>query len=256
MTRRSIYPPPSSGAILAQSARTILYALAAAVVFRILIAQPFRIPSESMQPTLLPGDFIVISKWDYGYNRASLSPFEFLAGPGQVFSRAPQRGDVIVFRGPPEEPGKPEIDLVKRLIGLPGDRIQMRGGALYINDKPVAREPQGERSIITMRGAVETFRTYRETLDTGVSYLTFDRRADWFYDDTPVFTVPRDQYFFLGDDRDVSQDSRTPELGLVPQDRLIGKVRTVLASLGAGAGAAPWTWIKAWRGERFLKGVE
>ena len=256
MSPRPIAPLASSSAILAQSARTILYALAVAIVFRILVAQPFRIPSESMQPTLLPGDFIVISKWDYGYSRASLAPFEFLAGRGQVLSRTPKRGDVIVFRGPPDEPGKPQIDLVKRLIGLPGDRVEMRNGALYLNDKPVAREPQGERAIINTKGKVETFRTFRETLDTGVSYLTFDRRADWFYDDTPVFIVPAGHYFFMGDDRDVSQDSRTPELGFVRQDQLIGKVRTVLASLGPGGGAAPWTWARGWRGERFLKSVE
>jgi signal peptidase I len=242
--------PQSSLKILAQSARTLVYALGVAILFRIILFQPFSIPSPSMQPTLLPGDFIIISKWDYGYSRFSLAPFDRLAGDGQINSTAPKRGDIIVFRGLAEE-GKGEVDLVKRLIGLPGDRIQMRNGKLYINERAVAREPLGRRSLVNELGEVDEFETYRETLDTGVSYLTFDRRKDWIFDDTPTFTVPAGRYFFMGDDRDVSQDSRTEFVGYVPQDRLIGRVRLVLASV-APTGASP---MARWRGERFWRSV-
>ena len=245
--------PQTAGAVLWDNVKTILYALALAMVLRFAIVQPFRIPSGSMQPTLMVGDYIVVTKWSYGYSRFSFTPMHgLLPGGGRLFGRTPQRGDIIVFR--PER--QDDRDLIKRLVGLPGDRVQMRNGALYINDEPVARESLGLRPFQQQDGEIVEIQAYRETLPDGPSYITFDRDPDGRFDTTPVFVVPEGRYFFMGDDRDNSDDSRD-SVGFVPYDHLVGKAEFVFASFDHTTQIwAPWTLATGFRGERFLKGLQ
>lgn len=196
----------------------LFISLSLAMAVRWTTVQPFRIPSGAMQPTLNVGDYIFVSKWSYGYSRYSFAPFEGLvpAHPGRWRARQPERGDIVVFRPTPE----PNRDFVKRVVGMPGDRIQMIGGVLNINGTPVARESAGERTIED--GAVVP--VYRETLPNGVSYLTAER-GETELDNTREFIVPADSFFLMGDDRDNSADSRVPSVvGFVPFENLVGRV--------------------------------
>lgn len=236
-----------------ENVRTILYALALAMVLRFTIAQPFRIPSGSMQPTLEVGDYIVVTKWSYGYSRYSFAPLERLFPHGRMFDTPPHRGDVIVFRPPPT----PEKDFIKRLIGLPGDRIQVIDGVLHINGEPVQREDLGEVEFRDQSGFVEHIQAYRETLPGGgPSYVTFDRHPNWDLDQTRVFVVPAGHYFMMGDDRDNSADSRTPTVGFVPEENLVGPAQFVVASFDDSTKLLePWTLFSGFRGDRFMKRV-
>jgi signal peptidase I len=235
-----------------ENVRTIVYALALAMLIRFTVAQPFRIPSGSMQPTLEVGDYIVVTKWSYGYSRFSFAPLDGFLPGGRLFNHDPERGDIVVFR-----PNGETRDFVKRLIGLPGDRIQMIEGVLHINGEPVRRESLGARPFEDRDGATLNIPTVRETLPNGVSYITFDRYPDWELDNTRVFTVPANNYFMMGDDRDFSQDSRTVVVGFVPKDNLIGPAQFVFASFdGTTSIVRPWTLFTGFRGERFLKPVK
>jgi signal peptidase I len=232
--------------------KTILYAGALAMCIRFVIAQPFRIPSGSMQPTLLVGDYMIVSKWSYGYSRFSLEPLNFGFPHGRLFGHEPKRGDVIVFRPEPQL----DKDLVKRLIGLPGDKIQMRDGALYINGQGVQREDTGQIQFKQQDGDIVDLETWKETLPNGVSYTTFDREPDGRLDSTPVYEVPAGHYFFMGDDRDNSADSRTPEVTYVPFENLVGKVQIIFLSYDPSTSLfKPWTLITGLRADRFVKPV-
>jgi signal peptidase I len=233
--------------------KTILYALALAMVLRFTIAQPFRIPSGSMQPTLEVGDYIVVTKWTYGYGRYSFAPLEGLLPHGRLFGSQPHRGDVVVFRPVPE----PDRDFIKRVIGLPGDRIQVINGILHINGQAVPRQAVGEITFQNEDGFNETIPAYRETLPNGVSYTTFDRTPRGELDNTRVYTVPEGSFFMMGDDRDNSADSRVPSVvGYVPYDNLVGPAQFVVASFDASTSLIrPWTLFTGFRGDRFLKPV-
>ena len=233
--------------------KTILYALALAMLLRFTIAQPFRIPSGSMQPTLEVGDYIVVTKWSYGYGRFSFAPLEGLLPHGRLFGSQPDRGDVVVFRPVPD----PDRDFIKRVIGLPGDRIQVIDGALHINGEPVQREALGVQEFENAEGLVERIPAYRETLPNGTSYVTFDKSPRSELDNTRVFVVPDGHYFMMGDDRDNSADSRVPSMvGYVPYDNLVGPAQFVVVSFdGSTALWRPWTLFTGFRGERFLKSV-
>lgn len=236
-----------------ENVKTIVYALLLAMVIRFAIAQPFRIPSGSMQPTLLVGDYIVVTKWSYGYSRFSLSPLHF--GPsGRIFGAEPERGDIIVFR-----PGNaPDKDFIKRLIGLPGDKVQFVGGQVIINDEPVKRERLGPRLFTEQSGDQVELEAWAETLPNGVTYTTFDRVAQGPGDDTAVYEVPEGHYLMIGDDRDNSSDSRyeTGGFGFVPHDHLVGKARFVFVSFDETTSLfKPWTLITGFRGDRFVHGV-
>lgn len=231
--------------------RTIFYALALAMVMRFTIAQPFNIPSGSMEPTLNVGDYVVVTKWSYGYGRFSFTPLEGILPHGRLFDHQPERGEVIVFRPPTE----PDRDFIKRLIGLPGDRIQMINGVLHINGEPVAREDLGRTPFENEFGEVEDIQTYRETLPNGVSYTTFDRGMTEL-DNTREFHVPDGYYFMMGDNRDNSDDSRK-SVGFVPYENLVGPAQFVVVSFDHTTSLlAPWTLFTGFRGERFLKAVE
>jgi signal peptidase I len=236
-----------------ENVRTILYALALAMVIRFTIAQPFRIPSGSMQPTLEVGDYIVVTKWSYGYGRYSFAPLEGLLPHGRLFGHLPERGDVIVFRPEPE----PDRDFIKRVIGLPGDRIQVTDGKLYINGEAVQREDLGPQQFEEADGTISQIDTVRETLPNGVTYTTFNKFDDGELDNTREFVVPEGHYFMMGDDRDNSADSRTSVVGYVPYDNLVGPARFIIASFdGTTSIFQPWTLLTGFRGERFLKAVK
>ena len=247
-------PKESVGEIV----RTIIYALLIALVFRTVLFQPFSIPSGSMKSTLLIGDYLFVSKYSYGYSRYSL-PYGYLLPEGflgdRLFFSEPERGDVIVFKKPTED----ETDYIKRLVGLPGDVVQVREGVLHINDAPVKMEkvePFIEPKAAYRSQACDfdesdnqicVKQRFIETLPNNVAHVVLD--ANGFTgpsDNTSPFRVPEGQYFFMGDNRDNSQDSRT-SLGFVPRENLVGRAEMVLIS-SEGAFWEVWKW----RGDRFF----
>jgi signal peptidase I len=230
----------------AETARVIVHALLIALVIRTLLFQPFSIPSGSMKATLLVGDYLFVSQFSYGYSRYSL-PLSPPLFSGRIFGKAPERGDVAVFRLPRD----PSTDYIKRVIGLPGDRIQMVGGLLHINGAPVRRErvadfADDEDNIVVRR--------WRETLPNGVSYETLDREDNGFLDDTEEYVVPPDHYFMMGDNRDNSVDSRVlSAVGYVPFENFIGRAQIIFFSIGDGRSAWQiWTWPWSVRWRRLL----
>jgi signal peptidase I len=202
-------------------AKTVIYAGLIAVGIRTFLFQPFNIPSASMEATLLVGDYLFVEKFSYGYSRYTFPfggwPFSGAFHGHRFPDIKPTQGDVIVFKFPQDN----STDFIKRLIGMPGDRIQMRNDRLYINDKIVPRV-QVQDYVETVDGQVHHVPQYRETLPNGKSYLTLDRDPDGPEDNTDVYTVPPDHYFMMGDNRDNSADSRT-EVGYVPAENLEGK---------------------------------
>ncbi|TIT02605.1 signal peptidase I [Mesorhizobium sp.] len=185
----------------------------AAFAIRAFLFQPFSMPSGSMAPTMVEGDYFFVSKFAYGYSRYSV-PFGLLPVDGRIFGAKPRRGDIMVFRLPSE----PDIDYVKRVIGLPGDRIQMIGGLLHINGSAVKLEDVGDYSS----GEVPSAKLQRETLPEGISYSVIDLTGNSVGDNTREFVVPEGEYFTLGDNRDNSNDSRFL-MGFVPYENLVGK---------------------------------
>jgi signal peptidase I len=225
---------------LGETFSVIVQALLLALVIRTLLFQPFSIPSGSMRPTLLEGDYLFVTKWSYGYSRYSL-PFSPNLFSGRIWGGEPQRGDVAVFKFPPN----PAIDYIKRVVGLPGDKVQMRGGQLFINDVAVPREKIGQIDNPDITEVSRPVDVYRETLPNGVSYETLDLTPNGIGDDTREFTVPEGHYFMLGDNRDNSADSRF-SVGFVPYDHLVGRANIIFFSI---AGAASPLEIWKWPGE-------
>ena len=222
--------------------KTILYALLIAGGVRTAAAQPFNIPSESMQGTLLVGDYLFVSKPSYGYSRYSLPWGYLLPLPhGRILASLPQRGDVIVFKTPADN----KTDYIKRLIGLPGDRVQMKDGVLYINDEPVPKIPV-ESFVDDLGGYQNEVAQYRETLPNGVSYDVLDREPHGYLDNTDVFVVPEGHYFMMGDNRDNSLDSRAPVeaggVGYVPFENLVGQAEILFFSVDDSA-----RWWEVWK---------
>ena len=168
-----------------------------------------------------------------------------------MLAHAPKRGDVVVFRPPTHE----DKDYVKRLIGMPGDKVQVLDGVLYINGAAVPRTPLGPVAFKDENGDVQQITEFEETLPGGVRYITFDRRRDGDYDRTPVYDVPAGHYFFMGDDRDLSEDSRSADVGFVPFDHLVGKAQFVALSFDPSETHIfqPWTWFTGMRSNRLLK---
>ena len=222
--------------------KTILYALLIAGGVRTAAAQPFNIPSGSMEGTLLVGDYLFVSKPSYGYSRYSL-PWGYVwpLPHGRIWASPPARGDVIVFKTPADN----KTDFIKRLIGLPGDRIQMKDGVLYINDEPVPKIPVAPfvEDLANYRHEVGQ---YHETLPNGVSYNVLDREPNGTFDNTEVFVVPEGHYFMMGDNRDNSLDSRVPVdaggVGYVPFENLVGKAEILFFSVDDSA-----RWWEVWK---------
>jgi signal peptidase I len=229
-----------------------------AIVFlgKAALAEPFYVPSSSMEPTLLIGDAMLASKYPYGYGVASLPIHIAFPETGRVFGAMPKRGDVVVFRWP----GDRSQAWVKRVVGLPGDRIQMRQGQLFINGNPVALKPDGIGNAEDDNGGVEPARRYVETLPGGVSHTIFKMVDHGRLDDTPEVTVPRDRLFVMGDNRDNSADSRVPVaeggVGLLPTDNLVGRVDAIVGSWDFATKSQPvWTWLSGFRVARFFTSV-
>ncbi|MBR0904236.1 signal peptidase I [Bradyrhizobium liaoningense] len=198
-------------------------------LFRFFLYQPFNIPSGSMSPTLMVGDYVFVSKSAYGYGRYSF-PFAPSWISGRVLAADPEHGDIVVFRTAKDT----SADYVKRVVGLPGDRIQMRQGQLILNDRPVTRVALEYGLAGTACGADGSIKVkrWRETLPSGTSYVTFDCADNGFLDNTNVVTVPPGHFFVLGDNRDNSTDSRMmSSFGFVPMDNLVGKVTRIFWSL-------------------------
>ena len=197
--------------------RSLVFIVFVACLIRTLVFEPFYIPSSSMEPTLLEGDYVFSTKYDYGYSKYSLSPLSFDIFNGRFFEKKAEVGDIVIFR----PPNKMEIRYIKRLIGLPGDKIQMREGELFINNKIVKREAIGD--YFDENGM--KFKKYKEILPNGLVHdiITLDHPSN---KNTAIFEVPQDHYFFMGDNRDMSLDSRF-ELGYVPSENLISKVKTI-----------------------------
>ena len=233
-----------------EMARTLAVGIAAAVAIQTVLFQPFTIPSSSMEPGLVTGDYIVVSKFAYGWSRASL-PFNPPLPGGRLFGRAPTRGDVIVFR----RPSAPDQVWVKRLIGLPGDKVQLRGGAVFVNGRAMRQTPLG---LTQDHDAPErTVELVRETTGTR-KHLTYDGGPGAPGDDTGPYVVPAGHYFMMGDNRDNSLDSRWPAavgVGLLPEENILGRAEIVAASWEPGASLfKPWTWVKL-QTDRFWKRV-
>jgi signal peptidase I len=223
------------------TARTIGAALLLAFVLRVVLIQPFTIPSDSMEPLLLKGDYLVISKFSYGWSRFSI-PFDPPLFRGRILDRAPRRGDVVVFKL--EKDGRRQ-DFVKRLIGLPGDRIRLVDSVLWINGRAVKRGVLGPAADPDNPARQVT--KVRETLPDGRSWITLVEASDHVGETTGVYVVPKNRFFFMGDNRDNSLDSRWPEgvgMGFVPKEAVEGRAELVLLSWRGGASLwKPWTWF-------------
>lgn len=233
--------------------KTIGYALLIALVLRVLLFQPFTIPSASMEPTLLQGDYIIVSKFSYGYSRHSM-PFSPPLGEGRLFMRPPTRGDVVVFKLPRDG----HTDYIKRLVGMPGDRVQVKGGAVYINNQPFVRQALSPGVVTEDYGFTHPVDRYLETMPNGRQYVTYDFGPDHAVDNTGVYVVPEGHYFFMGDNRDNSLDSRVSPaaggVGFVPAANLVGKAQIILLSWDREASLfKPWTWFTKARPSRFFR---
>jgi signal peptidase I len=262
----SVAPKKKEG--IWETIKTVFWALVIAGIFRTLFFQPFWIPSGSMKDTLLIGDFLFVNKMAYGYSAHSC-PFSMCPISGRILGSAPERGDVVVFRHPTRD-----VDFIKRVIGLPGDQVQMRGGRLWLNGEevPVTRagdfveikEQQGPQGLIPRcandpvpQGGECLSERYVETLPgASGSHSILNITDGWIADDTPTFVVPAGQYFFMGDNRDNSEDSRFPAeiggLGFVPEEYLIGRADRIMFSSAGRSLLYFWTW----RSDRFFKAVE
>lgn len=233
-----------------ETVKTIVYALLIALVIRTFLFQPFYIPSQSMEATLLVGDYLFVEKFAYGYSRHSF-PFSLAPFSGRIFGSVPDRGDVIVFKMPNKNSEHYLEDYIKRVIGLPGDRIQMIDGQVYINDKPVPKVRVEDYVEHDAFGALAHVPQYRETLPNGKSYLVLDRyNSD--PDNTQAYVIPPGHYFMMGDNRDNSDDSRG-EVGYVPADNLVGRAELRFFSYDDSfIWYKPWTWPGAIRFSRMF----
>lgn len=230
-----------------ETVRTVIYAVLIAMVVRTFAYEPFNIPSKSMVPTLLVGDYLFVSKLSYGYSRFSL-PFGLPLFDGRIFAAEPERGDVIVFKLPSDD----KTDYIKRLVGLPGDTVQVVAGVLHINGEPVERrriedyvDPDSGRSYLQ----------YLETLPNGTSHRILEESDHGALDNTPPYRVPEGHYFMMGDNRDNSLDSRA-SVGFVPAENLIGRADILFFSTDGSARLwEVWKWPAATRFSRIFDTV-
>ena len=241
-----------SGGLL-ENIKTIVYAGLIAVGIRTVAFEPFNIPSGSMKETLLIGDYLFVSKFSYGYSRFSF-PFSPDLFSGRIWGAEPTRGDVAVFKLPRDN----STDYIKRVIGLPGDEIQMKNGQLFINGQAVPKVPAGE--FVTREDGVAQrhIPVFEETLPNGVKYKVLDSDPDGPYDNTGVYKVPPGHYFMMGDNRDNSTDSRVRSaVGFVPFENFIGRAEIIFFSAKVDDPDAlrwwsPWTWPFDIRWNRFF----
>ncbi len=236
-----------------ENLKTILYALIIAVLIRSFLFQPFYIPSSSMEPNLLVGDRLFVSKYSYGYSRHSL-PFSPNFSNKRFLINKPDRGDVIVFKTPYDN----RTDYIKRLIGLPGDNIQIINGYFYLNNKKIKRKKINHISKINCGGEIMDVDYYEEELPNGIKYVVANRQVGTMQN-SDLYVVPEDHYFFIGDNRDCSKDSRfLGSVGYVPFNNFVGKARVIFFSSDNNIGSVFkfWNWNNILRYERFFKKIK
>ncbi len=229
--------------------KTIVYAVLLAMLIRSLFFEPFRIPSGSMYPTLEVGDYLFVSKYTYGYSKHSF-PFSLAPISGRLFARMPKRGDIVVFKFPRDN----RTDFIKRVIGLPGDTVQLSRGRLYINGKKIERTFAKKYILDEYVVRPETYQEYTEKLPEGLEHQILEvSDYESGVDNTKKFVVPQGHFFVMGDNRDRSDDSRV-HVGFVPEENLVGKARFLFFSHSdKGQWYKPWTWPKAIRWKRIFK---
>jgi signal peptidase I len=258
--------------------KTIVYALLIALVLKVIVFQPYTIPSASEEPNLYEGDYIIVSKWSYGWSRHSI-PFSPPIFPGRIFFHQPERGDIVVFKLPRDG----SQDYIKRLVGLPGDRIQLKGGEVYVNGQALKRVPMPDATGDLPDGNGLPVLRFDESTPSGRQHVIQKAPPGSQADNTGLYVVPPHCYFMLGDNRDNSLDSRfdpampadasglatcpwdasldqylPPEegVGFVPEEDLVGRAQFILASWQPGASLLkPWTWFKI-RPERFFHALK
>ena len=231
--------------------KTIIYAIVIAILIRTFMFEPFKIPSGSMYPTLYVGDFLFVSKYTYGYSKHSL-PFSMPLIKGRIWADEPARGDVVVFKFPQDN----KTDFIKRIVGLPGDKIKMENGRLYINGEMVEREKIEDFVNRDNKGNAERYRQYIETLPSGVKHNILEISDKEPADNMVEVTVPQGNYFVMGDNRDRSDDSRV-NVGFVPFENLVGKARIIFFSHNTDdAWYKPWAWPKKIRFSRMFNSIK
>ena len=236
MRESLVMPERKTGGIF-ETVKTLVYAVAIALVVRTFAFEPFNIPSGSMKPTLLVGDYLFVSKFAYGYSRYSL-PLGLNLFEGRIFERLPERGDVVVFKLPSDG----RTDYIKRVIGLPGDKVQVRDGVVHINGQRLPQEPMGQFDE-DFDGRAVPVPMLKETLPGGRQHLILDMTPNGSLDNTGVFEVPPGRIFAMGDNRDNSLDSRVANVGYIPIENLIGRAELIFFSVnGDSSFWQPWTW--------------
>ena len=244
-------PRSKSAGGFAETVKTVIYAVVIALVIRTFFYEPFNIPSGSMIPTLLVGDYLFVSKYSYGYSRHSL-PFgmPLIPGPGRAWYSAPERGDVAVFKLPADN----RTDYIKRIVGLPGDTIQLKESVLYVNGEPIPRQ-RVEDAAYTENGVVRRAVRFRETLPSGRTYFVIEHTENAPQDTTPMFKIPPNHYFAMGDNRDRSRDSRfLDEVGMIPVENLVGRAEFMWFSVDGSAWKI-WEWPSTLRWSRMFSAI-
>lgn len=247
-------PPETKGNEFMELVRVALWAVLLATLIRAFLYEPFNIPSGSMKPTLQVGDYIFVSKPSYGYSKYSF-PFSPDLFEGRIWMQdMPHRGEVVVFRNPSQT----NIDYIKRIVGMPGDRIQMRQGRLYINGDMVPRKFLRRENVDLHDGRTAEMLLYEETLPNGVTHLVYEETDQGSLDDTREFIVPQGHYFVMGDNRDNSQDSRVFErVGAIPLQNMIGPASRIFFSTdGSAALWEIWRWPVATRFDRLFNKIQ
>jgi signal peptidase I len=249
----AVIDKPKEGGGFGETLKTVLYAVIIAFGVRTFAYEPFNIPSGSMIPTLLIGDYLFVSKFSYGYSRHTVA-FGLPLFEGRVFGSMPERGDVAVFKLPRDN----KTDYIKRVVGLPGDTVQVIGGVLHINGQPVKRERVSDYVARDALGRDVTIAQYSETLPNGRSHLIIEETDRGPLDDTPVYRVPEGHVFMMGDNRDNSLDSRVPsQVGYVPLENLVGRAEFIFFSLDEGTRFYElWRWPFDLRFGRLFEGVD
>ena len=235
-----------------ENLKTLFYALIIAIIIRSLFIQPFYIPSSSMEPNLLVGDRIFVTKYSYGYSRHSF-PFSPPIFKGRLIPNEPKRGDVVVFKTPADN----RTDYIKRLVGLPGDRVQFINSNLYLNNSEVLKSRISKKDIIYCGNKKIDVFTFEELLPNGKKYNTVYSKQ-YTFKNSDVFVIPKNHYFFLGDNRDCSKDSRfLTSVGYVHEDNLVGKARFIFFSSDRSKGSifSFWKWNESIRFDRFFKRI-